>query len=202
MPSPRWLYVLGEASARRVRVYVAVMDRAAPLQTRVMRALRRWLPVAPGPRWPHLSPVARRVEQLVHWLDTGVSIPGTQLRVGLDPLLGLVLPGVGDAVSGVVSLSVLFLAVQYRVPSGVIARMVFNVGVDAAVGGIPVVGDLFDFTWKANDRNFELLMLHRGDLPKRASLGYWLRIAGLLIAGLVCVAAPIVLIVWLISRVA
>jgi hypothetical protein len=95
-----------------------------------------------------LSPVARRVERLVHLLDSGVTVPGTRLQVGLDPLLGLVLPGVGDAVSGIVSLSVLFLAVQYRVPSRVIARMVFNVGVDAAVGGIPIVGDVFDFTWK------------------------------------------------------
>jgi hypothetical protein len=119
-----------------------------PWRARVTRALRRWLPLAPGPRWPHLSPVARRVERLVHLLDSGVTVPGTRLQVGLDPLLGLVLPGVGDAVSGIVSLSVLFLAVQYRVPSRVIARMVFNVGVDAAVGGIPIVGDVFDFTWK------------------------------------------------------
>lgn len=171
----------------------------APLRTRVVRALRRWLPLAPGPRWPHLSPVARRVERLVHLLDTGVTIPGTKLQVGLDPLLGMVLPGVGDAVSGIVSLSVLFLAVQYRVPSRVIGRMVLNVGVDAAVGGIPIVGDLFDFTWKANDRNFELLMTHRGALPKRATFSYWLTIAALLLAGLVCVAAPVALIVWLLS---
>ena len=101
-----------------------VVPPPSPLKTRVLRALRRCVPLAPGPRWPHLSPVARRVERLVHVLDSGVSIPGTRLQIGLDPLLGLVFPGVGDAVSGIVSLSVLFLAVQYRVPSRVIARMV------------------------------------------------------------------------------
>lgn len=118
------------------------------------------------------------------------------MQVGLDPVLGLVLPGVGDAISGVVSLSVLFLALQYRVPSRVLGRMVWNVGVDSAVGAIPIVGDIFDFTWKANELNFELLMLHRGDLPKHGTLIYWLSATLFLLLGLVAVAAPIGLVIW------
>jgi hypothetical protein len=86
--------------------------------------------------------------------------------------------------------------VQYRVPSRVIARMVFNVAIDAAVGCIPVAGDLFDFGWKANDRNFELLTSHRGDLPLRATAGYWLAVCALFIAGSCCVLAPIALVAW------
>jgi hypothetical protein len=160
--------------------------------------VRRVLSPAPRPRWPSLSPVANRVERVVHWLDSAVPIPGTRFRLGFDPLLGMLFPVVGDAVGGVVSLGVLFLAVQYRVPSRVIGQMVFNVAVDAAVGGVPVLGDLFDFGWKANDRNFTLLVRHRGDLPQRTSIRYWLAVAGLLVLGLVCVAAPIALLAWLV----
>jgi hypothetical protein len=144
--------------------------------------------------------VAAGVERVVQLLDSAVKIPGTRLRLGLDPVLGLFFPAVGDAVSGVVSLGMLFLAVQYRVPVRVIGVMVFNVAVDAAVGGVPVLGDLFDFGWKANERNFALLMRHRGDLPKQTTLQYWLAVSGLLVAGLVCVAAPIALVVWLVLR--
>lgn len=123
------------------------------------------------------------------------------MRIGLDPLLGLVFPAVGDTLSGIVSLGVILLAVQYRVPTPVIGRMVFNVATDTAVGSIPVVGDLFDFAWKANDRNFELLTNHRGDLPTRATLGYWLSVGTLLLIGLLLVALPIALVVWLVLRV-
>lgn len=129
-------------------------------------------------------------------LDSALAIPGTRVQVGLDPVLGLVLPGVGDAISGVVSLSVLFLALQYRVPSRVLGRMVWNVSVDSAVGAIPIVGDIFDFTWKANELNFELLMLHRGDLPKHGTLIYWLSATLFLLLGLGAVAAPIGLVIW------
>jgi hypothetical protein len=163
--------------------------------------LVRHLTPAPRPRWPALSPVARRVERVVHLLDSAVRVPGTKFRLGLDPILGLVLPGVGDAVGGFVSLGVLFLAVQYRVPAPIIGRMVVNIAVDSAVGGIPVVGDVFDFGWKANERNFELMTLHRGDLPKRgAPIAYWFSVIGLLVVGLACVIAPIALVVWLIMQ--
>lgn len=165
-----------------------------------VRALKRFAPIGPGPRWPRLSPVARRVERMVHLSDSALQIPGTRVRVGLDPLLGLLFPVVGDALGGAVSLGVMFLAVQYRVPPNVIGRMVLNVAVDAALGSIPIVGDIFDFGWKANDRNFTLLMTHRGDLPKRTTLGYWLRISALLLLGLILVAAPIALVAWLLWR--
>ncbi|MET0391416.1 MAG: DUF4112 domain-containing protein [Polyangiales bacterium] len=163
------------------------------------RALRQ-LGRPPGPRWPALTPVANLVERGVHVLDSALPIPGTRLRLGLDPLLGLLLPVAGDALAGVVSLSVLFLAVQYRVPSKVIGTMVFNVAVDAAVGGIPIVGDLFDFAWKANERNFDLMMKHRGDVNRRGTVMYYISVAGLLVLGLACIVAPIGLLVWLYLR--
>ena len=167
-----------------------------------VRSLRRLLTPTPRPRWPALSPVARRIEHAVHLLDSAVRIPGTQFRLGLDPILGLVLPGVGDAVGGFVSLGMLFLAVQYRVPTPIVGRMVVNIGVDSVIGAIPIVGDVLDFGWKANERNFELMALHRGDLPQRhAPLAYWLSVTAWLLLGSLCVAAPIALVAWLIMRV-
>lgn len=162
------------------------------------RTFRRLVPIAPGPRWPKLSPVARFVERSVHMLDSAIPIPGTRIRVGLDPLLGLVFPAGGDALGGVISLGMLFLAVQYRVPANVIGRMVMNVAIDAAIGGIPIVGDIFDFGFKSNEANFNLLMQHRGDMPKRTSLRYWFTVTTLLLAGLAVVVAPIALVVWFI----
>jgi hypothetical protein len=136
------------------------------------------------------------VERGVHILDGAIAIPGTRMRVGLDPLLGLTLPVVGDALAGLVSLSMLFLAVQYRVPSRVMGTMVFNVAIDAAVGSIPLLGDVLDFAWKANNRNFELLMRHRGDVAKRPELTHWLAVGSLLLLGLACVLTPLALVVW------
>jgi hypothetical protein len=176
------------------------MDVIRETRTWFLATFRWVLRPAPGPRWPKLTPAARQVERVVHLLDSAIPVPGTRLRVGLDPLLGLVFPGAGDAVGGLVSLGMMFLAVQYRVPTRVIAQMVFNVAVDAGVGFIPIVGDLFDFSWKANDRNFALLTAHRGDLPRRATLGYWFSVGGLFVAGIVCVLGPIALLIGFLVR--
>lgn len=176
------------------------MLQAVEVRDHLARLFRRFMPVAPGPRWPRLSPVARAVERMVHLSDSALSIPGTRVRVGLDPLFGLIFPVIGDALGGMLSLGVLFLAVQYRVPPRVMTRMVLNVALDAAVGSIPIVGDVFDFGWKANDRNFQLLMTHRGDMPKRTTLGYWLRIGALLLLSVCLIAAPVALLLWLLLR--
>lgn len=95
----------------------------------------------------------RRVARL---LDDAVAIPGTGIRVGLDPLLGLV-PGLGDVAGALASLYIVLGALRLGAPSSVVARMLANVAVDSLLGSIPVLGDLFDFGWKSNRRNVELL---------------------------------------------
>ena len=150
-------------------------------------------------RWPALEGPAGLVERGVHLLDNAVRVPGTRRRIGLDPLVGLVAPGVGDVLAGTVAMGILFLAVQHRVPAPVIGRMVFNIAIDSAVGALPIAGDLFDFVWKANDRNYTLLKRHRAQQPVRASLAYWAGVSLLVALGLACLVAPIVLIVWLLS---
>jgi len=104
---------------------------------------------------PHRTDAPHWAERLVRFLDDGLVVPGTKRRIGFDALLGL-LPG-GDAVSAVGALSLFYLAIQRGVPRAVLARMAANVAVDALIGSIPLVGDLFDFGFKANRRNLQLI---------------------------------------------
>lgn len=152
---------------------------------------RRAQAPALGPRWPALSPAASNVERAIRWLDSAVPIPGTRLRVGLDPVLGVMFPAIGDVVSGAASLGILCLAVQYRVPRLIIGRMLFNVAIDTALGSVPIVGDVFDFVWKANDKNLALLGRHRSDIPRPPSRAYRLYVGGLWLLGLACIVAPL-----------
>lgn len=95
-------------------------------------------------------------EHVVKLLDDRFVVPGTNIRFGLDSLLGLI-PGGGDALGSVATLSLFALALQKQVPREVLTRMALNVALDAAVGSVPVLGDLFDVAFKANRRNLSLI---------------------------------------------
>lgn len=98
----------------------------------------------------------RRLEKLAWLLDESFTFPGTNKRFGLDPLIGLI-PGVGDVIGA--GLSVYFIAEAARLgaPRSMQMRMLGNSVLEMAVGVIPVAGDLFDFYWKANSRNRQML---------------------------------------------
>ena len=117
--------------------------------------------MSPAPSFEDEPPAANLgppwAEKLVRFLDDGLVVPGTQYRFGFDGILGLLLPGAGDAVTAAGALSLLYLALQRGVPRVVLTRMALNVAIDAIVGAIPIVGDLFDFAYKANRRNLRLL---------------------------------------------
>jgi hypothetical protein len=98
----------------------------------------------------------RRVCWLSNLLDERYRIPGTRYRIGLDGLLGL-LPGIGDTIGTLLSLYILFEAIQLGIPGTTLLRMVANIGLDTVVGAIPLVGDVFDIVWKANKKNADLL---------------------------------------------
>jgi len=115
--------------------------------------------VSPPPRFAALSKFA-------YWLDAGIRIPGTNLRFGLDPILGLI-PGAGDAAGAVLAGWILVEAVRLGASRATILRIAGNVALDAGLGAVPVIGDVFDFAWKANLRNVALLEQHLAS-PVRA----------------------------------
>lgn len=100
-----------------------------------------------------------RIRRLSRLMDTAFRIPGIGVRIGLDPIIGLV-PGLGDLIATAVSAYILFLAARFRLPGNVFGWMVFNVGLEFVVGAIPLVGDIFDAFFKSNVRNLALLEAH------------------------------------------
>ena len=109
---------------------------------------------------PRTSPPSfAAARTLAHWLDAGIRVPGTNIRFGLDPLLGLI-PGVGDAAGAVLAGWILLEAMRLGASRATVLRIAGNVALDAGLGAIPVLGDIFDFAWKANLRNVALLERH------------------------------------------
>ncbi|WP_343067738.1 DUF4112 domain-containing protein [Halobellus ruber] len=103
-----------------------------------------------------------RVRRLSRALDSAVTVPRTDIRIGLDPIVGL-LPGVGDVVPTAASAYIVAEAAALGVPRATLARMCLNLLVDAVVGSIPLLGDAFDVVWRANDRNVRLLEARLAD---------------------------------------
>jgi hypothetical protein len=142
-------------------------------------------------------------EYWVRLLDDGFRIPGTQWRIGLDGIVGLLLPAAGDALSAASALSLFFLAYQRRVPRSVLLRMALNVAIDALIGALPVLGDMFDFGWKANRRNLQLIerAAQQRSLPRqRASLGDRVFVVVMLLVLLGLLALPFLLSIYLLGK--
>jgi hypothetical protein len=97
-----------------------------------------------------------RLRDLAHVLDEAIRIPGTNIRIGLDALLGL-LPGGGDVAGGLFSGLIILQAARDGAPTPVLGRMLANVVIDVVLGAIPLLGDVFDVAWRANTRNVRLL---------------------------------------------
>jgi hypothetical protein len=104
------------------------------------------------------------LEFLAGMLDDRFRIPGTNIRFGLDALIGLI-PGVGDAVSGVLSSYLIWRAHQLGASKLTLLRMAGNVAIDSAIGVVPIFGDLFDWRFRSNRRNLELLRRQRLTSP-------------------------------------
>src|SRR5687767_7066969 len=100
--------------------------------------------------------VEEGLENLSRYLDGLFRIPGTGWRFGLDAIIGLI-PNVGDTVTSLASFYILVAGVRYGVPKITLLRMAFNIGLDYVVGTIPFIGDAFDFFWKANQQNMDLI---------------------------------------------
>ena len=140
-----------------------------------------------------------RVRRLATLLDAALRVPGTRIRVGLDSLLGL-FPGGGDAAGAVLSGGVVLAAARLGAPPSLLLRMLGNLALDALVGAVPVLGDLFDVAWKANLRNVRLLERHledpdgarRGSRALVVAAGAGVAIVALLVLAVVVGAARVV----------
>jgi len=144
----------------------------------------------------------RGLELLRRWariFDSAFRIPGTGITFGLDPIIGLI-PGIGDLSSPIFSLFIIWHAAKLRVPKVVIARMVLNALIDSGVGAIPVLGDLFDFAWKASAWNLALLERHAmPDTPARR--GDYLFVIACIAAVIIVALLPLVVAIWLLRQV-
>jgi len=119
------------------------------------------------------------LESLSKYLDDWVKIPVVGWRFGLDALIGLI-PNVGDTMTSVASFYILVAGVRYGVPKITLLRMAFNIGLDYVVGVIPFVGDAFDFFWKANKQNMDLIR-ERGTGKGKGTTGDYIFVLGMLL---------------------
>lgn len=151
-----------------------------------------------------LPPDLLALRRFAYLMDEAIGIPGTRMRVGLDAGLGLV-PGIGDTIAAVLSAWVIVGALRHRVPMRHIARMLFNILLDLALGAIPVLGDIFDFAFEENVMNLGILMKHRDRTrPPRAfreiAMTAGIIVAIILLFALLCVAAIVAAVIWLIRN--
>jgi len=110
-----------------------------------------------------------RLDRYATLMDAQFQVPGTRIRFGLDPIIGL-LPGIGDVVGLLISLYVVVEAVRLGVSRRLLFAMLRNIGLEALVGLVPVLGDLLDASFKANLRNVRLLRTYVDDTIRPAPL--------------------------------
>lgn len=141
--------------------------------------------------------VEKSLDELSYYLDGLFKVPGTGWRFGLDSVIGLI-PNVGDTLTVLPAFYILVAGVRYGVPKITLLRMAFNIGLDYVVGMIPFVGDAFDFVWKANNQNMNLIRTRAAGLGKGTTSDYVFvfGLMGLLLAILVGSILASVLVLW------
>jgi hypothetical protein len=151
------------------------------------------------PRYAHSAPAERTrrvqydpwIEHLAWLMDSSIGIG--RFSIGIDGLLGLV-PGLGDAAASLISLFIVIRAVRAGVPRIAVARMLANIAADTLLGSVPVVGDVFDFAFKANIRNVRIY--HQSMEHARGStVRHWLFFAGLALVFLALLAIPVAVVI-------
>lgn len=138
-----------------------------------------------------LAPLPKQLkgmDMIAKWMDAKFRIPGTNFRFGFDGLLGLI-PGVGDLSTFAISGYLVLLMARNGASGFVLSRMILNIVIDAALGAIPLVGDLFDFVNKANVKNMKLMQEYYVEGRHRGSA--WkvilpvMIVMGLILAGII-----------------
>lgn len=143
--------------------------------------------------------VEEGLEKLSHYLDGLFRVPGTGWRFGLDSLIGLV-PNVGDTLTALPAFYILIAGVRYGVPKITLVRMAFNIGLDYVVGAVPFIGDAFDFFWKANKQNLDLIRT-RATGPGTGTTSDYLFVFGLIALLIGLLVTSIIASVYLLYRI-
>jgi Domain of unknown function (DUF4112) len=136
---------------------------------------------------------------LADWLDQRFTIPGTSIRIGLDPILGLI-PGIGDMIANLAGSAIILIAAQYRLPKIVLLRMGLNVALNAIIGAIPVFGDIFSIWFRSNVKNAQLLERYVGTEDPVSNFSNWIFVIAV-IGGIILLLIAILLVtVWVLKR--
>ena len=148
------------------------------------------------------SPSSQRIllaRFLAEWLDQRFTIPGTSIKIGLDPILGLI-PGIGDAIANLAGSAILLIAAQYQVPKIVLLRMGSNVALNAIIGAIPVFGDVFSIWFRSNAKNAQLLERYVSAEERASTFGNWIFVIAV-IGGIILLSIGILIATaWLIQQ--
>jgi hypothetical protein len=143
------------------------------------------------------APVPSWVRQLVLLMDGAFRIPGTEFRIGLDPILGFLLPGAGDVLGALPSLLIVIVAIRRGVPGVVVQRMLLNVAIDALVGVVPLFGDVFDAAYRSNQKNLALLERHLDERRRPRLADYLVVGLALAVVGSLVLIPPLLVVVLL-----
>jgi len=134
---------------------------------------------------------------LADLLDQNFTIPGTDIRVGLDPILDLI-PGAGDVIANLAGSLILVIAARLRVPKIVLARMGLNVALNALIGAIPVAGAVFSIWFRSNAMNAALLERYAAAEGRSATLSDWLFVVGVIALVVLIAGGAVAALVWLV----
>jgi hypothetical protein len=133
---------------------------------------------------------------LAELLDQRFRIPGTSIRFGLDPLIGLI-PGIGDTLANLAGSAILFIGAKFNLPKVVLLRMALNIALNTLIGAIPFVGDLFSIWFRSNVRNVQLLERYAGEHRQSAATSDWLFVFAVIGALLLLLIAVLIGLGWL-----
>jgi Domain of unknown function (DUF4112) len=137
---------------------------------------------------------------LADLLDQRFTIPGTSIRIGLDPIISLI-PGIGDLLANLTGSMILIVAAQLGVPKIVLARMGINIAINTVIGVIPIFGDVISIWFRSNVRNVALLQRYLGRPSRRAEASDWLFVIALIAALFALLGAMVLAGVWLFKQI-
>jgi len=163
------------------------MDRPTYLRGEILPPLSQSIGIADRTSDEQLNLIAT-------WLDDRFVIPGTGIRFGLDALIGWI-PGIGDAIAAFASLFIVLAAWKRGAARITLIRMLLNLWVENTLGAIPIIGDFAHVAWKANRRNYNLLM--RDQQSRRHTWHDWLFVVGVCTLMCLLFLVPFILLLYL-----